>query len=169
MQKKILFLVLLIFSFSCNIIKTIRRNLKVQNVKTIKLQDSIKFTEYFLFNNHINVKTTLKFGKNESDTISAILDTGVAWDGMALMTQYEKPVLIIQSRSGLAFNHEVEASNAGVVDTGYRNSIKVRLYNNSKKPYHVSKGDRIAQAILYYIPLCVPVEIEEFSTPDTAR
>lgn len=76
MQKKILFLVLLIFSFSCNIIKTIRRNLKVQNVKTIKLQDSIKFTEYFLFNNHINVKTTLKFGKNESDTISAILDTG---------------------------------------------------------------------------------------------
>ena len=100
---------------------------------------------------------------------SAILDTGVAWDGMALMTQYEKPVLIIQSRSGLAFNHEVEASNAGVVDTGYRNSIKVRLYNNSKKPYHVSKGDRIAQAILYYIPLCVPVEIEEFSTPETTR
>ena len=100
---------------------------------------------------------------------SAILDTGVAWDGMALMTQYEKPVLIIQSRSGLAFNHEVEASNAGVVDAGYRNSIKVRLYNNSKKPYHVSKGDRIAQAILYYIPLCIPVEIEEFSTPDTAR
>ena len=100
---------------------------------------------------------------------SAIIDTGVAWDGMALMTQYEKPVLIVKSRSGLAFNHEVEASQAGVIDASFRGSIKVRLYNNSKKSYHVSKGDRIAQAILYYIPLCVPVEVDEFSTLETAR
>jgi len=100
---------------------------------------------------------------------SAIIDTGIAWDGMALMTQYEKPVLIVKSRSGLAFNYEVEASNAGVIDAPFRGSLKVRLYNNSKTPYHVSKGDRIAQAILYYIPLCVPVEIEEFSTPETSR
>lgn len=92
----------------------------------------------------------------------AIMDTGIAWDGLPLCTEYEKPVLIVQSRSGLAFNHGIEACNAGIIDAGYRGSIKVKLYNMSEVPYVINKGDRIAQGIVYMLPNIVPVEIEEF-------
>jgi dUTP pyrophosphatase len=100
---------------------------------------------------------------------SAIVDTGVAWDGATLITEFEKPVLIVKSRSGLAFNEQIETSNAGVIDAGYRGSIKVRLYNHSDRPFVIHRGDRIAQAILYFIPLCAPLEIKEFSTAETVR
>lgn len=93
----------------------------------------------------------------------AIMDTGVAWDGMALCTQYEQPVMIVKSRSGMAFNEGIEASNAGVVDASYQGPIKVKLYNMSEKPYSVKKGQRIAQGIVYMIPNVVACEIEDFS------
>lgn len=93
---------------------------------------------------------------------STIMDTGIAWDGTPLCTPYEKPVLIMQSRSGLAFNHGIEASNAGIIDATYQGPIKVRLYNNGVD-YVVRKGDRIAQGIVYMVPNVLPIEIEEFS------
>lgn len=91
------------------------------------------------------------------------VDTGIAWDGIPLCTPYEKPVLIIKSRSGLAFNKNIEASNAGVVDASYQGAIKVKLYNKGRVDYVVKKGERIAQGIVYMIPNVHPIEIEEFS------
>lgn len=98
----------------------------------------------------------------------AIMDTGIAWDGMAMCTQYEQPVMIVKSRSGMAFNEGVEASNAGVIDASYQGSIKVKLYNMSEKPFTIKKAQRIAQGIVYMIPNVFPYEITDFSG-DTPR
>jgi len=92
-----------------------------------------------------------------------IVETGVAWDGMSLVTETEKPVLIVQSRSGLAFNNGIEASNAGIVDASYTGMIKVKLYNNSDRHYHITKGDKIAQGIVFMIPILTPEEVTEIA------
>ena len=92
---------------------------------------------------------------------AVVVDTGIAWDGMPLVTNNEKPVLVIQSRSGLSVNHSIEACNAGVIDAGYTGSIRVKLYNNSEVPFKIIKGDRIAQGIVYMLPVVTPVEIQE--------
>lgn len=58
-------------------------------------------------------------------------------------------VLLIQSRSGHGFKHGVRLSNCtGVIDSDYRGEIMIKLHNDSGQVFHVSKGDRIAQAIL---------------------
>jgi len=58
----------------------------------------------------------------------------------------------IESRSGLAFKHNVSAFN-GIIDNNYRGDLGVKLINNADTDYHVTKGDRIAQLVLY--PLVV--------------
>lgn len=65
------------------------------------------------------------------------------------------PILagIIQSRSGLAINYSVEFSNAGVIDSGYRGAVKLKLYNHDlSNPYQVNVGDRVAQMIFHIMP-----------------
>jgi dUTP pyrophosphatase len=90
---------------------------------------------------------------------SAIFGTGVAWEPFNWAVGY-KPFLLVNSRSGLAFNSGVEASNAGVVDVSYRGEIKVKLYNNTDKDVFINKGDRIAQGIVMEIP---HVEVTELA------
>ena len=58
-------------------------------------------------------------------------------------------VLLIHSRSGHGFKHGVRLANCtGVIDSDYRGEIVVKLHNDSEQVFRVSKGDRIAQAIL---------------------
>jgi len=53
----------------------------------------------------------------------------------------------IAPRSGLALKHGIDVL-AGVIDPGYRGEIGVILYNtDSKNPFTVCKGDRVAQII----------------------
>lgn len=52
----------------------------------------------------------------------------------------------VAPRSGLAAKHLIDVL-AGVVDSDYRNQIKVILINHSASPFKVAKGDRIAQLI----------------------
>lgn len=94
---------------------------------------------------------------------SVIFGTGVAWEP----PNDCKYFMMVNSRSGLAFNHGVEASNAGICDSSYRGEIKVKLYNNGKQPYVVVKGDRIAQGIVFQLPVVEVKEISELS--DSAR
>ena len=57
----------------------------------------------------------------------------------------------IHPRSGLALRG-IDVG-AGVIDSSYRDQIKVVLINNSDGPFHVSVGDRIAQLIFH--PLAI--------------
>jgi dUTP pyrophosphatase len=68
----------------------------------------------------------------------------------------------VSSRSGLAFKQGIFSFD-GTVDSPYRGEIGVLLYNTTDKPYHVRKGDRIAQLIVVPCAILDPVEVEELS------
>lgn len=91
---------------------------------------------------------------------SRIVSTGVSWNPV-INRKLGFPAsvcLIIQSRSGLAFKEEIEASNAGVIDQDYVSNkynkavIKVKLYNNSKKNKRILLGDKICQGVPQLVP-----------------
>jgi dUTP pyrophosphatase len=65
----------------------------------------------------------------------------------------------VVSRSGLSFKFSVEVG-AGVIDSGYRGEIKVKLHNFGDTPVRLYKGDRIAQIIIqkHESPVFVPVD-----------
>lgn len=55
-------------------------------------------------------------------------------------------------RSGIALKHGVTVlNNPGIVDSDYRNEVKVILINHGKEEYSIKKGDRIAQII--FVPI----------------
>ena len=78
---------------------------------------------------------------------TAILDTGL---------RFRIPVghaLMVYSRSGHGFKHDVSLSNGtGVIDSDYRGELKVKLRNDGAEPFTVKHGDRIAQAMLIQLP-----------------
>jgi dUTP pyrophosphatase len=53
-------------------------------------------------------------------------------------------------RSGLALKHGISVVNApGLIDSLYRGELKVVLLNTDQsRPYHVHRGDRIAQLVV---------------------
>ena len=56
----------------------------------------------------------------------------------------------VLTRSGLALNHGISLVNTpGLIDSHYRGEIKVVMLNTDQnRPYHVSRGDRIAQLVI---------------------
>ena len=78
---------------------------------------------------------------------TAILDTGL---------RFRIPVdhaLMVYSRSGHGFKHDVSLSNGtGVIDSDYRGELKVKLRNDGTEPFTVKHGDRVAQAMLIKLP-----------------
>jgi dUTP pyrophosphatase len=67
----------------------------------------------------------------------------------------------VRSRSGLALKHGIFVLNSpGTIDSGYRNSIGVILYNSGKEDYIVRNGDRIAQLVLQEVPKVVWKEVD---------
>jgi dUTP pyrophosphatase len=59
----------------------------------------------------------------------------------------------VEARSGLGFKHGIQP-HPGIIDSGYRDEVMVKLYNLSDQPYEVKSGDRIAQIVFY--PLIHP-------------
>lgn len=57
--------------------------------------------------------------------------------------------LKVESRSGLAFNHDIVAF-WGILDNGYRGELKIKLFNFSTLPYVIKSGDRVAQILVKY-------------------
>jgi dUTP pyrophosphatase len=73
----------------------------------------------------------------------------------------------VAPRSGLAFKKGIQVG-AGVVDSDYRDSIKVILFNHGKEPFSIQVGDRIAQVIFEKIalPSLQEVTYEELATTE---
>ena len=67
---------------------------------------------------------------------------------------------MIKGRSSLAFKHNIEVSNAGIIDSGYTKHIKVLLRNFGSYTYEIKEGDSIAQLIV------TPVWLENFEEVD---
>lgn len=77
-------------------------------------------------------------------------------------------VLLVYSRSGLAFKHGVRLVNSvGVIDSDYRGEIRVGLRNDTDTPYSVKKGDRVAQGLIMPVRRVEWVKLKELDP--TAR
>ena len=86
-----------------------------------------------------------------------VFDTGLAFEIP------ENQVMLVLSRSGHGFKHDVRLSNVvGVIDSDYRGEVKVKLCKDSHNSdvLFVKEGDRIAQAIV------LPYERVEFVVVD---
>ena len=92
----------------------------------------------------------------------ALIPTGLT---IALPTGYE---LQIRPRSGLALRHGVTLPNTpGTIDEDYRGEIQVILMNAGQETFTVTRGDRIAQAVLAPVSRGLWREVD--SLDDTAR
>lgn len=69
-----------------------------------------------------------------------LIDTGIA-------SEFSDSIVgKINPRSGLAYKYGIDVM-AGVIDSDFRDSIKVLLINHGDQPFVVSPGDRIAQIV----------------------
>jgi dUTP pyrophosphatase len=75
----------------------------------------------------------------------------------------------VQPRSGLASRHGITIVNApGLVDAGYRGELRVVLLNtDTREPFVVEPGMRIAQLVVVPIPDIEPVEVD--ALPESER
>lgn len=87
----------------------------------------------------------------------ALIGTGLA---MALPEGFECQV---RSRSGLAVKGIIVANAPGTIDADYRGELKVILMNLSDSPFHIQKGDRVAQLVIAH---CVQAENREVGNLD---
>jgi len=89
------------------------------------------------FDLRANEDTVLKAGEFKG------ISTGLFFE---LPVGYE---IQVRPRSGLAFKNGVTVLNSpGTVDSDYRGEVKVILINHSKVDFNITKGDRIAQAVI---------------------
>ena len=69
---------------------------------------------------------------------------------------------IIKDKSSLPMKHGLHTMG-GVFDAGYRGEYNVNLINLGGEPYKISKGDKIAQIIIYPVEIAVLEEVSELS------
>jgi len=91
----------------------------------------------------------------------ALVHTGLV---MLLPPMHEAQV---RPRSGLAVRHGVTVLNTpGTIDSGYRGELCVILVNFGDEPFHVGKGDRIAQLVITPVVQFETVEVESVDETD---
>lgn len=99
----------------------------------------------------------------------------VPWSGLSAKVRtgvaFEIPKgygLFIKPRSGLKFNHSIEAFS-GTVDCDYRGEVVILLTASSEQwgIYAAKAGDRIAQAAILPVPRAVFTVVKSLS--ETAR
>ncbi len=92
----------------------------------------------------------------------ALVPTGLE---VALPSGFE---LQIRPRSGLALRHGVMLANSpGTIDEDYRGEIMVILLNAGDAPFTLTRGMRIAQAVLAPVVRILWQEVADL--PDTGR
>ena len=57
----------------------------------------------------------------------------------------------------------------GVVDSGFRGTIKVRMYNTSDKDYTFEAGDKLVQMVLMPVLLADLEQVEKLDAADFGR
>ena len=93
---------------------------------------------------------------------SRLVNTGLS---MAIPEGFE---LQIRPRSGMSFKTLMIIPNSpGTIDADYRGPIKVIFKNLSPEPFTISKGERIAQAVLTPVYQALFEEVNEL--PPTER
>lgn len=92
----------------------------------------------------------------------ALIPTGIA---IALPSDYE---LQIRPRSGLALKHGISIPNSpGTIDSDYRGEIQIIVLNAGAEPFTITRGMRIAQAVLAPVARLLWAETDDLDS--TAR
>ena len=93
----------------------------------------------------------------------AMIPTGIA---VAIPRGYAGFVL---PRSGLAARHGIALVNSpGLVDSGYRGEMAIIMINTDpREPFHIKRGDRIAQLVIQKVVEATTVEVSELD--ETSR
>lgn len=93
----------------------------------------------------------------------ATIPTGIA---VAIPRGYAGFVL---PRSGLAARHGIALVNSpGLVDAGYRGEMAIVMINTDKhEPFHIKRGDRIAQLVIQRVIEATTVQVGELD--ETSR
>jgi dUTP pyrophosphatase len=72
-----------------------------------------------------------------------LVPTGLRFD---IKDGYE---IQVRTKSGLAINQGLMVLNSpGTVDSGYNGEVKVIIFNTNKEPFTITKGMKVAQAVL---------------------
>ena len=74
----------------------------------------------------------------------------------------------LESKSGLNVNHSI-ITTGGVVDSGFRGTIKVRLYNFGDEFYEFDVGDKITQLVLVPVLLADLEKVDELDASESGR
>lgn len=74
----------------------------------------------------------------------------------------------MESKSGLITQKGVTCAG-GIVDSGFRGTIKVRMINNGDEPYTFEKGDKVVQMVLIPCGLFDIEPKEELDLSDSGR
>ncbi len=89
----------------------------------------------------------------------ALIPAGFA---MALPAGFEAQV---RPRSGLALKHGITVLNTpGTIDADYRGEVGIILINLGQHPFHIQRGDRIAQMIIAPVIQAIWHEAEALDT-----
>jgi dUTP pyrophosphatase len=75
---------------------------------------------------------------------------------------------LVLPRSGNALHHGLTVANApGLIDAAYRGEVKVILLNTDpSEPFHVRRGDRIAQLVIQRVEQVEWHEVDELDGLD---
>ena len=74
----------------------------------------------------------------------------------------------MESKSGLNVNSNIQTTG-GVIDSGYRGSVKIRLTNNGSHDYGFKAGDKISQMVLIPVLLADIEEVKELDESNSGR
>lgn len=74
----------------------------------------------------------------------------------------------MESKSGLMTKHGIICAG-GVIDSGFRGSIKVRIENHSNEEYLFCKGDKVVQMVLIPCLLATIEQVDELDDSDSGR
>lgn len=72
---------------------------------------------------------------------------------------------LVVAKSGLNVKHGI--TSTGLLDSGFRGSLKIKLYNHSKYDYQFKAGEKISQLVILPIPAVELEVVEELE--DTER
>lgn len=74
-------------------------------------------------------------------------------------------VIHVYPRSGLSMKTGLRLANStGIIDAGYRDELKVLIWNTDNEPCHIEKGMRIAQMDIMESPMIEFEEIEDIKS-----
>ena len=74
----------------------------------------------------------------------------------------------LESKSGLNVNHGVICPG-GVIDSGFRGSVKVRMMNTGSEDYTFMRGDKVVQMVLIPVLLADLNEVDELTPSEFGR